>query len=285
MPTNCSHCGAELIEGSKFCSVCGAAIAQPAATETQPPVQQQEEKENPSIALTPSKKPNKKMILGISLIAIFAVIVIAVIVILLSGTSPFTSADGRFVGEWQQNTIQGPVPWIFNNDGTLLVEGNLGIPTNTGTWIVNSNQLCIYNGTVCYTYDFSDNGDTLTLNRVGESQVYPANIVLTKKDLQGTDQTPDIECTTDSSSNRVIIVSIDPNVKWSDINISTNPVAKWQVQDAENQGLAKIDTTATISRFVSSGDAILVLETIGDISVTLTFIPTNEVLGNWIVNV
>lgn len=280
MPTNCSQCGAELVEGTKFCSVCGAEIKQAAVPETQPPVQQQEEEPKPSVVPSPSKTPNKKMILGISLLAIVAVVIVAVVVVLLSGTSPFTSVDSRFVGEWEQNSIYGPLPWIFNADGTLITEVTFGVPTNTGTWSVNANQVCVHNNTLCYFFEFSSNGEIVTLQREGETDV-----TLTKKGLQGTVQTPDIECTTDSSTNRIIIVSIDPNVKWSDINISTNPVAKWQVQDAENLGLAKIDRTATISRFISAGDKILVLETIGDITVTLTFIPTNEVLGSWIVNV
>lgn len=285
MSTNCSHCGAELIEDSKFCPVCGTEVQQVAAPEPQPLVQQPQEEQKPSVALSPAKKQNTKMVLGISLFAILAVVLVAVIVVLLSGSSPFTSADSRFVGEWEQNTQQGLFPWVFNDDGTLLREVSLGVQTNTGTWSVNTNQLCIYNNTVCYTFEFSENGDTLTLNRIGESQEHPAMVVLTKKGLQGTTQTPDIECIPDSSTNKIIIVSIDPNVKWSDINISTNPVATWQVQDAQNHGLAKIDTTATISRYVSADDSILVLETVGDITVTLTFIPTNEVLGNWIVNV
>lgn len=285
MSTNCSHCGAELIEESKFCPVCGTEVQQVAAPEPQPPAQQPPEEQKPSVALSPAKKQNTKMVLGISLFAILAVVLVAVIIVLLGGSSPFTSVDSRFVGEWEQNIQLGTLPWIFNDDGTLLREVSVGIQINTGTWTVNTNQLCIYNNTVCYTFEFSENADTLTLNRIGENQEYPAMVVLTKKGLQGTTQTPDIECRTDSSTNRLIIASIDPNVKWSDINITTNPVAKWQVQDAENRGLARIDTTATISRYVSADDSILVLETIGDITVTLTFIPTDEVLGSWIVNV
>lgn len=280
MSTNCSQCGAEVTDGSQFCSVCGIAVEQPAAAETQAPPQQTEEQQIPSVTPPPSKKPNKKMILGISLIAIVAVVIVAIIVILFSGTSPFTSVDTRFVGEWEQNTIYGPVPWIFNPDGTLITEVTSDYMTNTGIWTVSANQLCIYNSTVCYFFEFSNNGEILTLKREGD-----ADVQLTKKGLQGTQQTPDIECSIDSSINRIIIVSIDPNVKWSDISITTNPTARWQVQDANNQGLAKIDTTATITRFVSVGDTIFVLDTVGDITVTLTFLPTNQVLGNWIVNV
>ena len=61
---------------------------------------------------------------------------------------------------------------------------------NVGAWKIRDTQLCLYNNTICYTYEFSNNGNTLTLNNSGEND----NIVLTKKGQQGTNQTPNINC-------------------------------------------------------------------------------------------
>jgi hypothetical protein len=154
-----------------------------------------------------------------------------------------------------------------------------------GAWKVTDNQLCLYNNAVCYTSIFSYDGNVLTLNRIGQSESYPASINLTKKGLQGTSQTPDIECTADSATNRITIESIDANVKWSDIKITTSNNATWQVQDTNKNGLARIGTTATITLYITVGDSIILLDTTGEVTVTLKYAPTNEILGNWKVNV
>ncbi len=273
MPNYCPHCGAEHIEGSKFCSVCGKKVKQ--HPETKEKLQLQQEEQNPAfVPLPTSKKPKKKLIIGIAAIIVAVVIIIILILYFQGGTNPFSSPDNRFIGEWEQNNIGSPLLWKFNSNGTLENESS-----SVGTWKVKDTQLCL-NNTLCYTYEFSNNESTLTMRRSGES-----DIVLTKKDQQGTSQTPNITCITNSTTNRLIITLIDANVKWRDIEITTNPVATWQVQDANKNQLAKIGTTTTIVKFVTIGDNILVLDTVGDVAVTLTFIPTNAVLGTWTVHV
>ena len=285
METDCSDCGAELNEGSKFCSACGKKVEQHSVTPIQSQPQQHDEQHQTSVPLPKKPKSRKKLILGISAIIVVVVIVLISIVYLQGGTGSFGGADSRFVGEWEQNTLDSPFPWIFNSDSTLEIGSSGGAMNNVGTWKVNDTQLCLYNATVCYTYEFSNNGNIFTLNKFGENDSYPVNIVLTKKGQQGTNQTPNIECTTDSTTNRITIAFIDANVKWSDIAITTNPTATWQVQDANKNALAKTDTTATITPYVTVGDNILVLVTTGDVAVTLKYIPTNALLGNWTVNV
>ena len=44
MTDHCSDCGAELIEGSKFCTACGKTVEQQQVTAVQPEPQQPEEK-------------------------------------------------------------------------------------------------------------------------------------------------------------------------------------------------------------------------------------------------
>jgi zinc-ribbon domain len=285
MANYCSDCGAELINGNKFCPACGKKVEQQPETQIQAQPQQQDEQLQTSMPTSKAPKSRKKLIIGILAVIVVVVIVLIFILYLLGGTSSFGGADSRFVGEWEQNTIDSPVLWKFNSDSTLTKESSGGMMNSVGTWKVNNTQFCLYNDTVCYTYQFSNNGNTLTLNISGESDSHPMNIVLTKKGQQGTDKTPKIECTIDPITNRVTIAFIDINAKWSDIAITTNPNATWQVQDANKNQLAKIGITATIVRYVTVGDNILILGTVGDVTVTLKYVPTNTLLGNWTVNV
>jgi hypothetical protein len=285
MTDHCSDCGAELIEGSKFCTECGKTVEQQPITPVQPepqePVEKPVEKKQISTPPKTKKKPRKKLIMGLLAIIVAAIIIVVIAVYLQGGAGPLGNADSRFVGEWQQDAIG---TWTFNSGSTFGINPPSSIMIN-GSWGVTGNQLCLYNKVVCYTYEFSDNGNTLTLNKTGQNTSYLANIVLTKKGLQGTSQTPDIQCSSDSATNRIIIDSVTANVLWSDIEIMTNKNASWQVQDRDNKGLARIGITSTITVYARAGDSILLLETTGDVTVTLTFKPTNEIIGSWTVNV
>jgi len=285
MTDQCSDCGTELMEGSKFCTACGKTVEQPPETPVESQPQQPVEKKQMPTPPKIKKKPRKKLIMGLLTIIVVAVIVAIIAVYLQGGASPLVNADSRFVGEWEENSYGSPATWTFNNSGTFGINPPSNIIRN-GTWGVTGNQLCLYNNLVYYTYEFSDDGDILTLNKTGQNNSYPATIVLIKGGLQGTSETPDIECSSDSSTNRIIIESVDANVKWSDIEITTDDSnATWQVQDTNKKGIARIGITATITRYISVGDSILLLETTGAVTVTLKFIPTNTVLGNWMVNV
>jgi hypothetical protein len=285
MADHCSDCGAELIEGSKFCTACGKTVEQQPETPVQPEPEQPVEKKQTFTPPKTKKKSRKKFIMGLLAIIVVAALVIIIAVYLLGNTESPVVADGRFVGEWEQNIHGNPSTWTFNSDSTFGIINPQSSIMNNGTWEATGNQLCLYNNVVCYTYELSDGGNILTLNKIGQNNSYLTNIVLTKKGLQGTSQTPDIVCTADSATNRIIIESVDANVKWSDIEITTNSNATWQVQDINNKGLARIGITSTIPVYVSVGDSIVLLETTGDVTVTLTFIPTNEILGHWTVNV
>jgi zinc-ribbon domain len=293
MTNQCTDCGAELLEGSKFCTACGKNVEeqpevpqQPESpSEPEPELEQPVEQKQPPAPKKVKKKSRKKLLLGVLVIVVIVVIGVILAVYLQGGggeTPPVV--DDRFVGDWQQN-ISNPSVWSFNDDGTFGVTPPLGILTN-GTWAVSGNLLCFNDNVVCYSFVFSDNDKSVILNKTGLSTNYPASITLSKTGLQGTTQTPDIQCSSDAASNRIIIESIGPNVRWSDIEISTNNVnATWQVQDTNQKGLARIGFTSTITVYMSDGDSILVMTATGDVMVTLTFKPTNAVLGHWTVNV
>jgi hypothetical protein len=273
MSNYCTDCGAEQIEDSKVCSACGKEFEQHTEIEKQPQLKQEEQQQTP-IPKSTTKKSRKKLIIGIATIIIAMIIISVLIIYFLDGINSFGGTDSRFIGEWEQNIVGSPLLWKFNSDGTLEKES-----ASAGTWTVKNGQLCL-NNSRCYTFEFSNNGSALTMNRSGES-----DIIFTKKDQQGTSQTPNIKCITNSTTNRLIITSIDENVIWRDIEITTNPIATWQVQDSNKNQLAKIGTTATIVRYVTLGDNIYVLDPVGDIIVNMTYIPTNALLGTWRVNV
>jgi len=284
MPNHCSECGAELREDSKFCLECGKKVEEPIETPIESPPQKPEEQPKTSIPQPAPKKSRKKLMIGLLGIIIAVIIVAILVVYFLGGTNPLNVADSRFVGEWEQNTIGSPRQWIFDSDSTLDISPTTDTLIN-GSWKVTNNQICLYSEIICYTFEFSDDGNIVNLTRVGSSDNYPDTIILSKKGLQGTTQTPDIECTTDSSTNRIIIESVDANVKWSDIAITTNTNATWQAQDTNKNGLARIGVTSTITTYMTAGDSILLLDTTGDVTVTLQYIPTNVILGNWMVNI
>ncbi len=161
------------------------------------------------------------------LLAIVAVVVIVLIIImyLQGGTNSLGNgnADSRFIGVWEDNTFGSPYQWKFNSDSTLEKGLSADSLNDTGIWNVTGDQLCLYDNAVCYTFVISNDGTVVTLNRIGDSVIYPANLILTKKGQQGTNRTPAIDCAADSSINRIIIESIDANVRWSDIKITTTP--------------------------------------------------------------
>src|SRR5512137_687734 len=42
-------------------------------------------------------------------------------------------------------------------------------------------------------------------------------------------QTPNVACTTDSTANKITVATADANIKWTDVNITTNPANTWRV--------------------------------------------------------
>ncbi len=279
MTNQCTNCGAELIEGSKFCTACGNNVEQTPVTPVQPEPEQPVEQKQPSAPPKAKKKVKKSWLIGVLVIVVIVVIGVILAVYLKGGGGAPAIADARFLGDWQQISNLSLSVWMFNDDNTFGITPPSGILKN-GTWVVSGNLLCFNNNTECYSFFFSDSGNNLTLNKTGQ------NLILSKNVLQGTTQTPNIECSSDAATNRITIDSISPNVKWSDITITTdNANASWQVQDKNQKGLARIGYTSTITVYVSAGDSILVLGATGDVTVTLTFKPTNAVLGHWTVNV
>jgi len=177
MPKNCSSCGAEVKEGFKFCLSCGAqlqaeAAQLPPAAPVPPP---QNISQTQTYAPMQPKKTNMKLI-GILIAVIAAVVIVALVVFLFIGGG---ATDSRFVGEWEQFSDYISVTWDFKSGGSLEI-----MDIEAGTWSVSGDKLCVNpssqwggsSGEMCYNFEFSDNGNTLTLTIAGVESA-----VLTKK--------------------------------------------------------------------------------------------------------
>ncbi len=200
MPNYCPSCGSEVKEGYKFCLNCGGQL-QPEGTEG-PSTPNEQAVQKPSINETSSVSPpqlpmtqqsysptiqptksNKKLIM-VLIASVVIVVVIAVVVFVLLGSG----ADSRFVGNWQLEGGDG-----FTGS-TMTFEGNgdwkmgyLGASFKIGKWNVQGDNFClnmtnwfpemdyVLGNTQCYQYEFSNDGNTLTLSATGE-----ATMVLTK---------------------------------------------------------------------------------------------------------
>ncbi|MBN2599059.1 MAG: type IV pilin N-terminal domain-containing protein [Candidatus Thermoplasmatota archaeon] len=102
-------------------------------------------------------------------------------------------------------------------------------------------------------------------------------------------QTPNVACTTDSTSNRVTIATADANIRWSDVRISLDTaVTSWSVYTSAGTSIGYNQATTqpfTGTQMILAGDYLLLNGTVGNVKVTFMYAPTNSLLGSWTVNV
>ncbi len=101
-------------------------------------------------------------------------------------------------------------------------------------------------------------------------------------------QTPNVACTTDSTTDKVTVATADPNIKWDDIIITTNPDtidwAIWRNGGTTNTTFGAYPNDS--SSLVLAGDYVKLYGiSVGNVQVTLRYKPTNSLLGTWTVNV
>ena len=178
MSKYCPSCGAEVKQGYKFCLSCGAqlkgASAQPSPSQTQVPPPQDLNQPQAYTPMQP-KKTNMKLIGMLVAIIVIIIVVVAIVLIFLGGGA----TDSRFVGEWEQFSDYTSITWDFKSGGDLYI-----MSVKMGTWSVSGDQLCIspsseWGGStakVCYNFEFSDNGNKMTLSILNEE-----TLTLTKK--------------------------------------------------------------------------------------------------------
>jgi len=97
-------------------------------------------------------------------------------------------------------------------------------------------------------------------------------------------QTPNVACTTDSTTNKIQVATADANIKWSDIVITSDITATKVI--FYGGGVTNNSATPMPAlTYVTAGDYILVYGAIGNVKVTLAYNPTNSLLGSWNINV
>jgi FlaG/FlaF family flagellin (archaellin) len=105
------------------------------------------------------------------------------------------------------------------------------------------------------------------------------------------DQTANIACITDSSTNRITITSAGTNIQWRDIVvIADNTSVNWRVYDPTANPLDVAKSTSAATAEIAAGDYIEFDFTAhpgmsGNVKVSLRFTPTNTLLGSWTLTV
>jgi len=104
-------------------------------------------------------------------------------------------------------------------------------------------------------------------------------------------QTPNVACTTDSTTNKIQVATADSNIKWKDIVVTVdNTTVNWQVFTASATSIDLPKHTDLATADVTAGDYLLLDFTAfpgyqGNVRVTLKYTPTNSLLGSWTINV
>jgi FlaG/FlaF family flagellin (archaellin) len=105
------------------------------------------------------------------------------------------------------------------------------------------------------------------------------------------DYTASVACITDSSTNRITITSASANLKWKDIIvIADNTSVNWRIYNPNNSPLDIPKSTSGATTEIGAGDYIEFDFTAnpwmsGNVRVSLRFVPTNSLLGSWIITV
>jgi len=178
----CSKCGAQMPQGSSFCTSCGTAFstapqAQPQqAQPVQPAPQYIPSQPSPAASNTPAvaaKQPaNKKLLMMIAGGAVVVAGIVIALVLLLGG--------GRIVGTWQlvaeEEYVNGRLDWrwdaptwenshvTFNRNGTgVWVDGNW---SEAFRWSTSGNRLTITDEWSSSTQEFRISGNELRLIQI-----------------------------------------------------------------------------------------------------------------------
>jgi len=98
--------------------------------------------------------------------------------------------------------------------------------------------------------------------------------------------TPSIILTVDSDANKMFVTGTDENVKWSDIVITNDTGSSnchWTIYD--DGGVTNRGTSIRPTSDITAGDYILIWGIIGNVKITMRYVPTNTLLGAWTINV
>jgi len=98
-------------------------------------------------------------------------------------------------------------------------------------------------------------------------------------------QTPNVACTVDSQTNKIMVATADNNILWKNVVVINNPGQAYQIW--YGGGVTSNNVTAMpATQTVMAGDYIYYPGTSSiNTVVTLRYIPTNSLLGTWTINV
>ena len=101
---------------------------------------------------------------------------------------------------------------------------------------------------------------------------------------------PTIDCSVDDTLDRLVIVAVDTDVKWKNIEVTTdNSKVAWRVYTFEGTPVDGWNSTASAITNVNAGDYLFIQfnETTPptDVNVTFSYTPTASFLGIWAINV
>ena len=105
------------------------------------------------------------------------------------------------------------------------------------------------------------------------------------------DYTACVACITDSSTDRITVTTVSPTIIWSDIGVTVdNNSVNWRVYNSNNVPLDLAKSTSGAIAEVKAGDYIAFDFSTnpgmsGNVFVSLRFIPTNSLMGQWIITV
>jgi hypothetical protein len=97
--------------------------------------------------------------------------------------------------------------WIVISADTVTIDNGIGNVALTGHRMIQPMQTT--------TYILTASNSTTTKN-------VTATITVNSEPQTPSQQTPNIRCTINDATNRIIISSVDANVRWSDIEITTD---------------------------------------------------------------
>jgi hypothetical protein len=208
----------------------------------------------------------------------------------LSGCSSIS--QNKILGPWSYtDSDSGDITvFRFYDNGSLQNTRQFDTDYQYSVWLTYTlaeNKLIINEN--IYEFTVSDDNQKLVItNDEGDSTIFTKGLQYpdeTPSDQTPSIHTPNIAATTDSTTNKVTIALADENVKWRDIDITTDPAATWQVFNANGNILAQTGNTAEITTDVICGDYIQISGVTGNVRGTMRYVPTNALLGTWTVNV
>jgi hypothetical protein len=101
---------------------------------------------------------------------------------------------------------------------------------------------------------------------------------------------PQLMCWSNDSLNRLVIISVDADIKWSNVELTVdNPQIAWRVFTFEGTPIDHWNSTASATTNINAGDYIFFqfnqTTPPTDVNITFYYLPTNALLGVWIINV